>query len=169
MTDVRRLPARRPLARGAAIARSTAALDALLQRLPDSVERLAADGSVRARAAGTGWVGDRVRVAAGQAFPGDGIAAGGADRGRRGAAQRRVAPGRALAGDAVVGGSINLASAGVLRLDHGEGHALPADRRPGACARSSSARRRSRAADRLGAVLWAVLRSPQSRPSPSGA
>ena len=52
--------------------RSTRALDALLRRLPDSVERLAADGRVT-------WVtparlvpGDRVRVAVGQAFPADG-------------------------------------------------------------------------------------------------
>jgi Cu2+-exporting ATPase len=53
-------------------ARSTEALDALLLRMPDSVERIDADGATRTVATARLRVGDRIRVAAGQAFPGDG-------------------------------------------------------------------------------------------------
>ena len=120
MTDVRRVPARRTLVEVRARARSTgagraAAAAARQRRAP------AADGSVQRVPLARLRVGDRVRVAAGQAFPGDGTLLEG-DRGRRSAAERRVAACRAAAGELVVGGSINLAAPVVLRLDQvGEG------------------------------------------------
>jgi Cu2+-exporting ATPase len=52
--------------------RTAGALEAVMNRLPDSVERLGADG-VFARVAVRRWlVGDTMRVLPGEAFPADG-------------------------------------------------------------------------------------------------
>lgn len=97
-------------------ARSTAALDALLLRMPDSVERIDADGVARSVAIVRLRVGDRVRVAAGQAFPGDGTLIEGrteVDESMLSGESRPVARG---AGDAVIGGSLNLHAPVVVEL-----------------------------------------------------
>ena len=89
-------------------ARCTEALDALLQRLPDSVERLADDGSAHIVPAARLRVGDRVRVAAGQAFPADGHILAGrtqVDEAMLSGESRPVERGPV---DAVLGGSLNL-------------------------------------------------------------
>lgn len=102
--------------------RSTEALDALLQRLPDSVERLQPD---------SGWqlvplvhlrAGDRVRVAAGQAFPGDGALLEGRTQVDEALLSGESRPVERAVGDPVVGGSLNLGGPVVVRLDRvGEG------------------------------------------------
>jgi P-type Cu2+ transporter len=139
-------------------ARSTEALDTLLQRLPDSVERLADDGSVHTVATARLRVGDRVRVAAGQAFPADGDILSGSTQVDEALLSGESRPVERGVTDAVLGGSINLGAPVLVRLTHiGDNtrhqqivnlveRALT--ERPGIVA----------AADRLaGPFLWAVL------------
>ncbi len=139
-------------------ARSTEALDALLQRLPDSVERLDAQGVAHTVPVARLLAGDRVRVAAGQAFPGDGHVLDGSTQVDEAMLSGESRPVERGVGDAVVGGSINLAAPVVVQLQRiGEGtryqqivellqHALT--QRPGVM----------RAVDRLaGPFLWGVL------------
>ncbi len=139
-------------------ARSTEALDALLQRLPDSVERLADDGSVHTVAAAQLRVGDRVRVAAGQAFPADGEILSGRTQVDEALLSGESRPVERGVADAVLGGSINLGAPVLVRLTHigaSTRHQQIASlveralaERPGIVA----------AADRLaGPFLWAVL------------
>lgn len=102
--------------------RSTEALDALLQRLPDAVERLADDGTVETVPVARLQVGDRVRVAAGQAFPGDARVLEGSTQADESMLTGESRPVERAVGDAVVGGSLNLASPVVVRLQKlGEG------------------------------------------------
>ncbi len=102
--------------------RSTEALDALLQRLPDSVERLGADGCTQAVPIARLRAGDRVRVAAGQAFPGDGAVLEGLTQVDEALLSGESRPVERGVGDAVVGGSLNLGAPVVVRLDRvGEG------------------------------------------------
>ncbi len=139
-------------------ARSTEALDALLQRLPDSVERLDEHGVAHTVPVARLCVGDRVRVAAGQAFPGDGQVLEGSTQVDEAMLSGESRPVERGVGDAVVGGSVNLAAPVVVSLQRvGEGtryqqivellqHALT--QRPGVM----------RAADRLaGPFLLGVL------------
>lgn len=103
-------------------ARSTEALDALLQRLPDSVERLDAQGVAHTVPVARLAVGDRVRVAAGQAFPGDGQVLEGSTQVDEAMLSGESRPVERGVGDAVVGGSINLAAPVVVSLQRiGEG------------------------------------------------
>jgi Cu2+-exporting ATPase len=138
--------------------RSTEALDALLQRLPDSVERLAEDGTAQTVPVSQLRVGDRVRVVVGQAFPGDGLVREGSTQVDESLLSGESRPVERAAGEPVLGGSLNLGSAVVVDLQRvGEGtryqqivdlvqHAL--DDRPGVVA----------AADRLaGPFLAGVL------------
>ncbi|MBC7991624.1 MAG: cadmium-translocating P-type ATPase, partial [Rhizobacter sp.] len=97
-------------------ARSTEALDALLQRLPDSVERLDALGKAHTVPVARLVVGDRVRVAAGQAFPGDGQVLDGSTQVDEAMLSGESRPVERGVGDAVVGGSINLAAPVVVQL-----------------------------------------------------
>lgn len=102
--------------------RSTEALDALLQRLPDAVERLADDGSVQTVPVGRLAVGDRVRVAAGQAFPGDAQVLDGSTQVDEAMLTGESRPVERRAGDPVAGGSLNLAAPVVVRIERlGEG------------------------------------------------
>jgi P-type Cu2+ transporter len=102
--------------------RGTEALDALLQRLPDSVERLDADGKDRPVALARLRMGDRVRIAAGQAFPGDGIVQEGHTQVDEALLSGESRPVEHGPGDAVIGGSLNLGAPVVVRLDRvGEG------------------------------------------------
>lgn len=102
--------------------RSTEALDALLQRLPDSVERLDEQGVTHTVAVSRLRAGDRVRIAAGQAFPGDGRVLDGRTQVDEALLSGESRPVERAAGDAVYGGSINVAAAVVVGLDRvGEG------------------------------------------------
>lgn len=102
--------------------RSTEALDALLQRLPDAVERLGDDGTAETVPVARLQVGDRVRVAAGQAFPGDALVLDGSTQVDEAMLTGESRPVERAAGDAVVGGSLNLAAPVTVRLQKlGEG------------------------------------------------
>ncbi|WP_428423038.1 heavy metal translocating P-type ATPase [Methylibium sp.] len=96
--------------------RSTRSLDALLRRLPDSVERLAADGSVAWVPVARLVAGDRVRVAAGQAFPGDGLMIEGRTEADESLLTGESRPLPRGAGDAVIAGSLNLVAPVVVQL-----------------------------------------------------
>ncbi len=103
-------------------ARSTEALDALLLRLPDSVERFDADGVARPVATARLQVGDRVRVVAGQAFPGDGTLLEGRTQVDEAMLSGESRPVDRAVGDAVIGGSLNLGGPVVVLLQQlGEG------------------------------------------------
>ncbi|MBL0726406.1 cation-translocating P-type ATPase [Piscinibacter sp. HJYY11] len=102
--------------------RSTEALDALLQRLPDAVERLADDGTAETVPVARLQVGDRVRVAAGQAFPGDAQVLEGSTQVDEAMLTGESRPVERAVGDEVVGGSLNLAAPVVVRVQQlGEG------------------------------------------------
>lgn len=139
-------------------ARSTEALDALLQRLPDSVERLLADGSVERVPVARLAAQDRVRVAAGQAFPGDGTLLDGHTEVDEALLSGESRPVARRVGDAVIGGSINLAAPVTVLLQRvGEGTRY--QQIVDLVQRSLTERPATvRAADRLaGPFLWTVL------------
>ncbi len=139
-------------------ARSTQALDALLQRLPDSVERLEPDGSTERVALPRLRAQDRVRVAAGQAFPGDGRLVEGQTQVDEALLSGESRPVERSVGDAVVGGSVNLGAPVVVRLERvGEGTRY--QQIVDLVQRALTERPAMvRAADRLaGPFLWAVL------------
>jgi Cu2+-exporting ATPase len=97
-------------------ARSTEALDELLQRLPDSVERLADDGRSETVAVSRLRVGDRVRVALGQAFPGDGELIEGSTQVDEALLSGESRPVERAVGEAVVGGTVNVGVPVLVRL-----------------------------------------------------
>ncbi|MCO5122980.1 MAG: cadmium-translocating P-type ATPase [Rhizobacter sp.] len=139
-------------------ARSTEALDALLLRLPDSVERLDADGVARPVATARLRVGDHVRIAAGQVFPGDGTLLEGRTQVDEAMLSGESRPVERGVGDAVVGGSMNLGAPVVVALRQlGEGtrYAQIVDLVGRALTERPAI---VRATDRLaGPFLWAVL------------
>lgn len=96
--------------------RSTRSLDALLRRLPDSVERLAADGSVAWVPVARLAIGDRVRVAAGQAFPADGCLIEGRTQADESLLTGESRPQTRGVGDAVIAGSLNLGAPVLMRI-----------------------------------------------------
>ena len=139
-------------------ARSTEALDALLQRMPDSVDRFLADGGIETVAVARLRVGDRVRVLAGQAFPGDGSVIEGCtevDEALVSGESRPVARGP---GSPVIGGSVNLHAPVVvdlLRVGQGTRYQQIVDLVQRALSERPAL---LRSADRLaGPFLWAVL------------
>lgn len=105
--------------------RSTRSLDALLRRLPDSVERLAADGSVAWVPAARLAAGDRVRVAVGQAFPADGCLIEGRTQADESLLTGESRPLVRGVGDSVIAGSLNLGAPVLMRVaqvGHGTRH-----------------------------------------------
>ncbi len=97
--------------------RTAGALEAVMNRLPDSVERLDAQGAFRRVAVRRLAVGDVIRVLPGEAFPADGIVVSGdtlADEALLSGESRPVP--RPL-GDRVLAGSHNLASAVQVRIE----------------------------------------------------
>ena len=139
-------------------ARSTEALDALLLRLPDSVERLDADDVARPVATARLQVGDRVRIAAGQAFPGDAMLLEGRTQVDEAMLTGESRPVERRVGDAVVGGSINLGAPVVVvlhQLGEGTRYAQIVDLVGRALTERPAI---VRATDRLaGPFLWTVL------------
>lgn len=94
--------------------RTAGALDALMRRLPDSVERREADGSFRAVAVRRLVAGDLIRVLPGQAFPADGAVEDGESRVDQSLLTGESKPLLRRAGDGVIAGSHNLT--GVLQV-----------------------------------------------------
>jgi len=97
-------------------ARSTEALDELLQRMPDSVERIDDDGRGETVLASRLRVGDRVRVALGQAFPGDGELVAGNTQVDEAMLSGESRPVERGVGEAVVGGTVNVGMPVLVRL-----------------------------------------------------
>ncbi len=97
--------------------RSTEALDELLQRLPERAQRVLEDGSSETVPVSALRVGDQVRVALGQAFPGDGELVGGSvtqvDEALLTGESRPV---ERSPGDSVTGGTVNVGAPVVMRL-----------------------------------------------------
>lgn len=91
-------------------------LEAGTARLPDSVERLRDDGSIERVAVARLAAGDRVRVAAGQAFPADGVLCDGLTLADEALLTGESAPVPKRAGDEVVAGSLNLRAPVVMQV-----------------------------------------------------
>jgi Cu2+-exporting ATPase len=89
--------------------RTAGALEALVRRLPDTVERVAADGSSERVAARRVAAGDRLRIHAGEAFPADGRVLEGETQADEALLTGESRPVPRRPGDAVVAGSGNLA------------------------------------------------------------
>jgi Cu2+-exporting ATPase len=96
--------------------RTAGALEALMRRLPDSVERQEADGSFRAVAVRRLVAGDRVRVLPGQAFPADGTVETGESRVDNSLLTGESRPLLRRAGDGVIAGSHNLTGVLLVRV-----------------------------------------------------
>jgi len=97
--------------------RTAGALDALMNRLPDSVERQRADGMFERVAVRRLKAGDVVRILPGEAFPADGTVLQGqtlADEALLTGESRPIPRG---AGEAVIAGSHNLAASVLVRVD----------------------------------------------------
>lgn len=97
--------------------RTAGALDALLHRLPDSVERLSGDERWQRVSPRRLVVGDIVRVWPGEAFPADGLLVGGdtsADEALLSGESRPVPRGR---GDRVLAGSHNISAPVKMRVE----------------------------------------------------
>jgi Cu2+-exporting ATPase len=88
--------------------RTAGALEALMRRLPDTVERVAADGSSARVPARQIVAGDRIRIVAGEVFPADGRVLEGETQVDEALLTGESTPLPRGAGDAVVAGSCNL-------------------------------------------------------------
>jgi Cu2+-exporting ATPase len=97
--------------------RTAGALDALLRRLPRSVERLRADGGSEQVAVGRLVAGDRVRLRAGEVFPADGVLAEGCTHVDEALLTGESTPLPRHAGQPVVAGSANLAGTVVMVVE----------------------------------------------------
>ena len=98
--------------------RTAGALEALMNRLPDSVERRAVDGTFERIAVRRLSAGDVIRVLPGEAFPADGVILEGrtlADESLLTGESRPLPRGE---GGIVIAGSHNLSAAVVMRVEH---------------------------------------------------
>ena len=138
--------------------RVAASLEAALARQPQAVQRIEADGSVTPVALRSLRIGDRVRVAVGEAFPADGCVTEGRSRADEALLTGESRPVPKQPGDAVIAGSLNLGAPLTLRVKR-----LGADTRYEAVValmRSALTQRPAlvRAADRVAVpFLWGVL------------
>lgn len=97
--------------------RAAQALDSVLHRLPQSVERVLGDGSTQAVSPTRLSKGDHVRVAVGQAFPADGALTAGATDVDEALLTGESRPLPRAAGAAVLAGSINLGQPVTMRVE----------------------------------------------------
>lgn len=97
--------------------KTAGALEAVMNRLPDSVERRQGDGSWERVAVRRLQAGDVVRVLAGEAFPADGIVAQGQTHADEALLTGESTPVRKALGDAVTAGSYNLGSPVEVRVE----------------------------------------------------
>ncbi|MCI4441210.1 cation-translocating P-type ATPase [Tibeticola sp.] len=97
--------------------RTAGALEALMNRLPDSVERQRPDGSFERVAVRRLQVGDVVRVRAGEAFPADGVLVEGETMVDEGLLTGESRPVAHPAGSSVIAGSHNLTASVLMRVE----------------------------------------------------
>lgn len=97
--------------------RTAGALEALLRRLPDTVERVAADGTSERVPVRRIAVGDRLRLQPGQVFPADGELLEGSTQVDEALLTGESTPLPRHAGQAVIAGSANLSGAVLVRVD----------------------------------------------------
>ncbi len=98
--------------------RTAGALEALMNRLPDSVERRGAGGAFERVAVRRLVSGDVIRVLPGEAFPADGVILEGRTQADESLLTGESRPLSRGAGDSVIAGSHNLSSAVVVRVEH---------------------------------------------------
>jgi Cu2+-exporting ATPase len=138
--------------------RVAATLEEAMARLPSVAQRIAADGSVQAVPIARLVPGDCVRVAAGEAFPADGVLVQGRTQVDESMLTGESEPVTKQAGDALAAGTANRGDAAVLRVER-----VGADTRHAAIValmQQALATRPSamREADRwAGPFLWGVL------------
>ena len=97
--------------------RTAGSLDALMQRLPDSVQRQLADGSFEPVSPRRLAVGDLIRVLPGEAFPVDGTIVAGHTFADEALLTGESHPIARLAGSAVLAGSYNLSAVVTVRIE----------------------------------------------------
>jgi Cu2+-exporting ATPase len=97
--------------------RTAGSLEALMRRLPATVERQLADGGFERVAVRRLRVGDRVRVVAGEAFPADGTVLDGRSQVDEALLTGESRPVVRAPGDLVIAGSHNLAGPLLVRVD----------------------------------------------------
>jgi len=100
----------------AARERALAGVGDLLARLPETVERLAADGGTEVVTLRSLQAGDRVRVSVGQSVPADGIVEAGASHTDESLLTGESTPIAKRAGDPLAAGSLNLSGPLTIRL-----------------------------------------------------
>ncbi len=138
--------------------RCTQALDELLQRLPESVQRVSATGELTLVPVARLRCGDRVQVALGQAFPGDGVLLDADTQVDEALLSGESRPVWKRPGDVVAAGTVNMGAVVRVRLD-----AVGDDTRYGEIVdlvqgALSERPHALRVADRwAGPFLWAVL------------
>ena len=98
--------------------RTAGALEALMNRLPDSVERRNADGAFERVAVRRLRTGDVIRVLPGEAFPADGVILHGSTLADESLLTGESRPLPRSQGTAVIAGSHNLSAAVVMRVAH---------------------------------------------------
>lgn len=102
--------------------RTAGALEALMNRLPESVERRLADGSFERVAVRRLLPGDVIRVLPGESFPADGVVLEGRTQADEALLTGESRPQSREVGDAVVAGSHNLSASVLVRVEQvGEG------------------------------------------------
>ena len=97
--------------------RTAGALDALMNRLPDSVERQRADGTFERVAVRRLQPGDVLRILPGESFPADGTVQQGQTLADEALLTGESRPVPRAVGEAVIAGSHNLANAVLVRVD----------------------------------------------------
>ncbi|GAB4397140.1 MAG: heavy metal translocating P-type ATPase [Rhodoferax sp.] len=97
--------------------RTAGALEALMNRLPDSVLRVRADGELERIAVRRLQVGDRIQVLPGEAFPADGVLLQGQTTVDESLLTGESTPLPRCVGDTVISGSHNLSAAVHMRVD----------------------------------------------------
>lgn len=138
--------------------RALGGLADLLARLPDTVDRLEPDGTVREVTLRTLRIGDRVRVSVGQSVPADSVVESGASHADESLLTGESAPIPKRPGDAVAAGSLNLSGPLVVRLQRAPGESRLAEIVALIDAASASRPRLARLADRIaGPFLVAVM------------
>lgn len=139
-----------------ALGQASSALDALAALLPDTADRVMADGTTRAMPVGELRTGDTVLVRSGSRVPADGVIVDGDAEIDESMVTGESRPIPKAAGDSVVAGTVSTDSAIRVRVDKvGEDTALAGIQRLVAEAQASKSRAQA-LADRFAALLFYV-------------